>query len=176
MNLSTVSKKAGHRLFLDLNALTVLSLRLPDNHSPDSRKPGFVAVSRAITGERFELSLPRRNDCHFKISARPPSRRTSTKLKRDRGSNPASSSGESRASSGKLQGISSISEAQWHIGPAKIEEISAYMGRETSFDKAIAEFVIAYADQTERDWRAFVDAIKADRISASTPGQPSGAG
>jgi hypothetical protein len=29
---------------------------------------------------------------------------------------------------------------------------------------------------TERDWRAFVDAIKADRINASTPGQPSGAG
>src|SRR5580700_9326404 len=82
MNLSTVSKKAGHRLFLDLNALTVLSLRLPDNHSPDSRKPGLFAGSRAITGVRFELSLPRRNDCHFKISARPPSRGTSTKLKR----------------------------------------------------------------------------------------------
>jgi hypothetical protein len=30
---------------------------------------------------------------------------------------------------------------------------------------------MAYADQTERDWQAFVDAIKADRISASTPGR-----
>ena len=33
-----------------------------------------------------------------------------------------------------------------------------------------AEFAMAYTDQTERDRRAFVDAIKADRISASTPG------
>jgi uncharacterized protein (DUF2252 family) len=50
--------------------------------------------------------------------------------------------------------------------------ISAYIGEGNEFDKAIAEFAIAYADQTERDWRAFVDAIKAGRISASTPGQP----
>jgi Uncharacterized protein conserved in bacteria (DUF2252) len=51
--------------------------------------------------------------------------------------------------------------------------ISAYMGERNEFDKAIAEFAIAYADQTERDWRAFVDAIKAGRISASTPGRTS---
>jgi len=38
------------------------------------------------------------------------------------------------------------------------------------FDKAIAEFATAYVDQTEGDWRAFVEAIKADRISASTSG------
>ena len=47
---------------------------------------------------------------------------------------------------------------------------SAYTGEGTEFDEGIAEFAMAYADQTERDWRAFVDAIKADRISASTPG------
>jgi hypothetical protein len=40
----------------------------------------------------------------------------------------------------------------------------------TQFEEAIAEFAMAYTDQTERDRRAFVDAIKADRISASTPG------
>jgi hypothetical protein len=42
----------------------------------------------------------------------------------------------------------------------------------TEFDEAIAEFAMAYADQAERDWRALllVDAIKADRISVSTPG------
>ena len=38
------------------------------------------------------------------------------------------------------------------------------------FEEAIAEFTMAYTDQTERDRRAFVDALKADRISASTPG------
>jgi uncharacterized protein (DUF2252 family) len=47
--------------------------------------------------------------------------------------------------------------------------VSAYIGEGTEFDEAIAEFAMAYADQNERDWRAFVDAIKADRISASTP-------
>jgi len=35
------------------------------------------------------------------------------------------------------------------------------------FDKAIAEFAMAYADQTEHDWRALVDAIKAGRITAA---------
>jgi hypothetical protein len=38
------------------------------------------------------------------------------------------------------------------------------------FDKAIAEFATAYVHQTEGDWRAFVEAIKANRISASTSG------
>jgi len=44
------------------------------------------------------------------------------------------------------------------------------IGEATQFEEAIAEFAMAYTDQTERDRRAFVDAIKADRISASTPG------
>ena len=44
------------------------------------------------------------------------------------------------------------------------------IGEATQFEKAIAEFTMAYTDQTERDRRAFVDAIKSDRISASTPG------
>ena len=59
-----------------------------------------------------------------------------------------------------------------HVRAGDAVAISAYIGEGNEFDKAIAEFAIAYADQTERDWRAFVDAIKAGRISASTPGQP----
>ena len=43
--------------------------------------------------------------------------------------------------------------------------LSGYMGDDREFDKAIAEFAMAYADQTERDWRALLDAIKAGRIS-----------
>jgi hypothetical protein len=38
------------------------------------------------------------------------------------------------------------------------------IGEATQFEKAIAEFTMAYTDQTERDRRAFVDAIKSDRI------------
>jgi uncharacterized protein (DUF2252 family) len=61
-----------------------------------------------------------------------------------------------------------LSRAHARAGDAAA--ISAYVGEGTEFDEAIAEFAIAYADQTDRDWQAFVDAIKADRISASTPG------
>jgi len=40
------------------------------------------------------------------------------------------------------------------------------MGDDSEFDKAIAEFAIAYANQTEHDWRALLEAIKAGRITA----------
>ncbi len=50
--------------------------------------------------------------------------------------------------------------------------ISAYIGEGSEFDKAIADFAVAYADQTERDRQAFVDAIDAGRISAAAPGSP----
>jgi hypothetical protein len=35
--------------------------------------------------------------------------------------------------------------------------------------EAIGEFAMAYADQTERDWKAFLAAIKAGRIVAGEP-------
>ncbi len=47
--------------------------------------------------------------------------------------------------------------------------ISGYMGSGGVFDAAIADFATAYAVQTERDWRQFVEAIKAGRIEARTP-------
>ena len=62
--------------------------------------------------------------------------------------------------------------ARAHARAGDAVAISAYIGEGNEFDKSIAEFAIAYADQTERDWRLFVDAIKAGRITASTPGQP----
>jgi hypothetical protein len=40
------------------------------------------------------------------------------------------------------------------------------MGDGSEFDKAIAEFAMAYADQTQHDWRALLDAIEAGRIPA----------
>jgi Uncharacterized protein conserved in bacteria (DUF2252) len=47
--------------------------------------------------------------------------------------------------------------------------ISAYIDNQTEFDKAIAEFAMAYGDQTELDWRALLDAIAAGRIIAEEP-------
>ena len=34
--------------------------------------------------------------------------------------------------------------------------------------EAIANFAVAYADQTERDYQALVDGVKSDRIAAET--------
>jgi len=56
--------------------------------------------------------------------------------------------------------------ARAHTRAGDAVALSGYLGKDSEFDKAIAEFAMAYADQTERDWRALLDAIKAGRISA----------
>ncbi|WP_030770966.1 DUF2252 domain-containing protein [Streptomyces sp. NRRL F-2664] len=42
--------------------------------------------------------------------------------------------------------------------------IAAYLGRGDVFDRALAEFAEAYADQNERDHQALVDAVRAGRL------------
>jgi len=44
--------------------------------------------------------------------------------------------------------------------------IAAYLGGSDVFDKAIAQFAGAYADQNERDYLSLVDAAAAGRITA----------
>ena len=44
--------------------------------------------------------------------------------------------------------------------------IAAYLGGSDVFDKAIARFAAAYADQNERDHRSLADAVAAGRITA----------
>ncbi|MEK9520134.1 DUF2252 domain-containing protein [Streptomyces sp. NPDC087908] len=44
--------------------------------------------------------------------------------------------------------------------------IASYLGRGDSFDRALARFAEAYADQNERDHRALVDAVRAGRLPA----------
>ena len=44
--------------------------------------------------------------------------------------------------------------------------IGAYLGKNASFDQAIAEFAVAYADQNQRDYQALIDAVKARRVKA----------
>src|SRR5262249_19262541 len=50
--------------------------------------------------------------------------------------------------------------ARAHARAGDTVALSGYMGEDSEFDKAIAEFALAYADQTEHDWRALLDAIK----------------
>ena len=64
--------------------------------------------------------------------------------------------------------------ARAHARSGDAVSLSGYIGDSTEFDKAIAEFARAYADQTEQDWRALLDAIAVGRIAAEphAAGQP----
>jgi uncharacterized protein (DUF2252 family) len=46
--------------------------------------------------------------------------------------------------------------------------IAAYLGKGPAFDRAIAEFAVAYADQNERDHAAFTRAVASGRLTATT--------
>ena len=46
--------------------------------------------------------------------------------------------------------------------------IASYLGAGEVFDRAIADFTAAYADQNERDYEALVKAVKSGRLSAET--------
>ena len=45
--------------------------------------------------------------------------------------------------------------------------IASYLGHTDRFDQAIAEFARDYADQNERDYAAFVDAVQSGRLEAA---------
>ena len=44
--------------------------------------------------------------------------------------------------------------------------IAAYLGRSDRFDQAVADFAVAYADQTERDFEALKRAIERGRVAS----------
>ena len=46
--------------------------------------------------------------------------------------------------------------------------IASYLGNSDVFDKAIADFSAAYADQNERDFQTLLDAVQSGRITAQT--------
>jgi uncharacterized protein (DUF2252 family) len=56
--------------------------------------------------------------------------------------------------------------ARAHARSGDAARIAGYLGSGDTFDAAIAEFSLAYSDQTERDWRLFLDAIKYGQIAA----------
>jgi uncharacterized protein (DUF2252 family) len=56
--------------------------------------------------------------------------------------------------------------ARAHARSGDAARLAGYMGSGGAFDTAIADFAMTYAGQVERDWRAFVDAIKAGTIEA----------
>lgn len=60
-----------------------------------------------------------------------------------------------------------LARAHARAGDAAL--VTGYVGNGAVFDEAISRFAASYADQTEKDWRAFLGAIKAGRIIASEP-------
>jgi hypothetical protein len=53
--------------------------------------------------------------------------------------------------------------------------ISAYLGDDDEFDRAVAGFAMAYAGQSERDWQEFAAAIATGRIVAGEGGETAAA-
>jgi hypothetical protein len=51
-----------------------------------------------------------------------------------------------------------------HARSGEPAKISGYMGKSDAFDKAIAEFSIAYADRSERDHEILMKAVRAGHL------------
>jgi uncharacterized protein (DUF2252 family) len=56
--------------------------------------------------------------------------------------------------------------ARAHARSGDTAAIAGYLGSGDNFDRAVADFSVAYADQNERDYAAFKDAINTGRIAA----------
>jgi uncharacterized protein (DUF2252 family) len=56
--------------------------------------------------------------------------------------------------------------ARAHAKSGDAARISGYLGKSDAFDRAIAAFAAAYADQTERDHAALVAAVRSGRLQA----------
>ncbi len=56
--------------------------------------------------------------------------------------------------------------ARAHTRSGDAAAISAYLGTDDTFDQAMADFAVAYADQNERDYAAFTAAIESGRVEA----------
>ncbi len=58
--------------------------------------------------------------------------------------------------------------ARAHARSGNVAEIAGYLGPGDVFDRALADFGVAYADQAERDHAALVAAVRAGRLPAET--------
>ncbi len=63
--------------------------------------------------------------------------------------------------------ICGLAMARAHARSGDAAMISGYMGSSETFDDAICEFAVEYADQTQRDYRAFVKAVREGRVKAT---------
>ena len=57
--------------------------------------------------------------------------------------------------------------ARAHARTGRASVVSGYLGSSEDFDRAIADFAIAYADQNEQDYRRLLEAVSAGRVLAT---------
>jgi hypothetical protein len=57
--------------------------------------------------------------------------------------------------------------ARAHVRSGDSALIAGYLGRRDRFDRAVASFAQAYADQFERDYETLIEAVKTGRVQAS---------
>jgi len=69
---------------------------------------------------------------------------------------------------GTYLAVCSVCLARAHARTGDASAISGYLGSGTVFDKAISAFAVAYADQTELDYQALVEAVNTGQIVAET--------
>ncbi len=62
--------------------------------------------------------------------------------------------------------VCSLCLARAHARTGDEAAISGYIGRNDTFARAIADFAVAYADQTERDHQGLLDKVKSGQITA----------
>ena len=56
--------------------------------------------------------------------------------------------------------------ARAHARSGEPALISGYLGKADTFDRAIADFAVSYADQVERDYERFVEAVRDGKLQA----------
>ena len=62
--------------------------------------------------------------------------------------------------------------AKAHARSGDAASIAGYMGASETFDDAICEFAVEYADQNQRDYRAFIKSVREGRIKATVESEP----
>ena len=60
--------------------------------------------------------------------------------------------------------------ARAHARAGQPALLTGYLGKSTAFDNSLASFALSYADQNDRDYESFLDAIRSGRVPAE-PGR-----
>ena len=58
--------------------------------------------------------------------------------------------------------------ARAHARSGMASAIAGYLGRRTTFDKAMGSFAVAYADQNQHDYEAYAAAAEDGRVEATS--------